>query len=133
MAPRTRKKFYLPSDLQSALISKIKETYLNDVWVYKTHDLCRIGIPDLIICFFGHFLAIELKKPHRNARRVGVHDKPDHIDSDLSPMQTYNIKLINRAGGTAFVARSIPQVMERLEKIRKSLMFFTPPGNESYN
>lgn len=110
------------SQLQVSTINKIKEKYGDDVWIFKTHDLCRVGIPDLILCFFGHFVSIELKRK-QNAQRKGTMD-PRYTDSDASQMQKYNIKKINSAGGSAFIGRTVPEIMERLDKIHQSLKFF---------
>lgn len=116
-------------DLQEKLIANIKETYRENAWIFKTHDQCRVGIPDLIICFYGHFLAIELKRRPRKALRVGdarrkEHRNPELEDKDVTQMQRYNIKKINRAQGSAFVGRDIPKIMEKLEKIRDALLYF---------
>jgi hypothetical protein len=47
--------------------TKFKEKVLKDlgtiknVWVLKTQERSRRGVPDLIICSSGRFIAIELK------------------------------------------------------------------------
>lgn len=110
------------SKLQTLVITKIKEKYGDDVWIFKTHDLCRVGIPDVLLCFYGHFVAIELKKSQR-AQKSGTLD-PRYTDADVSQMQKYNIKKINLAAGSAFVGRNVPAILERLEKIRDSLKLF---------
>ena len=56
------------------------------------------GLPDLIGCFGGRFLAIEVK------RKSGK----------VSPEQEVMIARINRAGGLAFVARDLETVIEKL-------------------
>jgi Holliday junction resolvase len=58
-------------------------------WVLKTwsNGVQREGVPDLLICCNGHFVAVELKN------EVG---RP-------SPLQMWNIKEIRKAGGDAFV------------------------------
>lgn len=57
------------------------------------------GIPDIICCWKGRFIAIEVK--------VGS-NKP-------SKYQECKIKEINRAGGLAFVAYSIDDVINKLD------------------
>lgn len=49
----------------------------------------RSGIPDLIICLKGEFIAVELKNEE---------GKP-------SPLQLYNIDKIKQSGGQAFILR----------------------------
>ena len=56
------------------------------------------GLPDLIGCFGGRFLAIEVKR--KNGK--------------VSPEQEAMIARINRAGGLAFVARDLETVIEKL-------------------
>ena len=59
----------------------------------------RRGIPDILICYMGEFIAIEIK--------VGV-KKP-------SKLQQYEIDKINNAQGEAFVARSLNDVIGFIE------------------
>ncbi|MCZ9313187.1 MAG: VRR-NUC domain-containing protein [Methanocorpusculum sp.] len=47
----------------------------------------KSGIPDLLVCFNGHFLGIEVK---------AANGKP-------SPLQIHNLKLIDKAGGFAIL------------------------------
>ena len=56
------------------------------------------GIPDIIGCFKGRMIGIEIKS------QKGV----------VSEYQREFIDNINRAGGLAFVARSLDEVIERL-------------------
>ncbi len=56
------------------------------------------GISDIIGCYRGRMIAIELKAPK----------------GTLSPAQEEFIRQINEAGGLAFVARSIDDVIEGL-------------------
>jgi hypothetical protein len=56
------------------------------------------GVPDILGCFQGKFLGIEVKT--ENGR--------------LSPEQDRFIKNLNDAGGIAFVARSVDDVIEKL-------------------
>ncbi len=60
------------------------------------------GTPDLIYCYKGRFLAIEVK-----AEEGGV----------TSKLQKRQIKLYRAAGGTAFVASSVKQVKKQLRKL----------------
>lgn len=133
------KAFEYESALQSRLIKVIEEKYKNDVWVFKSHDMIRVGIPDLLICFYGHFVAIELKRALWKRTPTGRHPKgrsllpPGVFDAyrmkeklceDTTPMQRYNIRKINKAGGSAFVGRNISVIMVKLDEIFKSLKLF---------
>lgn len=113
----------LERDLQIKLVKAIKELYGDDVWIFKTHDQVRVGIPDLLLCFYGHFVAIELKRPPRKAERVG--ERKDYGVTyeykDLTELQKYNLRMINRAGGSAFPGRYFNEVMLRLAKIHESV------------
>lgn len=55
-------------------------------WWFKTQMLSLLGIPDIIGCVNGRFVAIELKKSAK--------DKP-------SALQQYVLKTIRKAGGYA--------------------------------
>ena len=56
------------------------------------------GIPDLIICLKGKFVAIELKNE----------------DGKPSALQLYNIKQIKQSGGQAFILR--PSEFEKFKE-----------------
>lgn len=60
-------------------------------WYVKTwsNGVQRAGIPDLIICWKGHFLGVELKA--ENGRP--------------SELQRYEIEQIRKSGGVALVLR----------------------------
>ena len=70
-------------------------------WVYKTHgsSVGRSGIPDLLVCYLGHFFAFEVKndtgRPSNDQKR--------------------NIRVINKRGGTACVVRSRREVQTIIE------------------
>lgn len=88
---------------EKTIENKIKG-YLDAIGAYhiKTHGnmFSKAGTPDIIACVNGVFVAIEVKKPG------GV----------VSALQMANIKLINNAGGTAFVAYSLDDVKRELRK-----------------
>lgn len=60
------------------------------------------GIPDLIGCWRGHFLALEIKLPGR--------------ERTATPLQVRNLQLIERAGGIAGIVTSIDDVKDLLAK-----------------
>jgi Holliday junction resolvase len=82
--------------------------YLNgapDVWHTKIHNAGRgrRGIPDIIACVAGVFLAIEVKGP----------------DGRVSPDQNREIEALNRTGANTIVARRVDDVFEVIERIRR--------------
>lgn len=90
---------------------KIKDYLTNlsrtgNCWFFKVlgNAMQKGGVPDYIICYKGHFLGIELKKP---------------VDSyGLDGRQKIELSKIKRAGG--IIGRGITSV-EELDEIIKSL------------
>ena len=72
--------------------TKFKEQVLKDLkdmpktWVLKTQEIARKGVPDVLICRGGDFIAVELKRDN---------EKP-------TPLQDHVIDSIRQAGGLAF-------------------------------
>lgn len=58
----------------------------------------RPGIADLLVCMNGKFIAIEVKKP----------------GGKLSPLQEQFLQDVRAAGGSAFVAHSVEDVVKEL-------------------
>jgi len=69
---------------------------LPETFVYKSADKFTSGIPDLIICHKGRFVAIELKTKVGKVKRI----------------QQYVIAKIDEAHGVARVCRSLDEVKE---------------------
>lgn len=69
-----------------------------DLWVVKISDRWISGIPDLIVCNKGRFMAFELKT------QKGV----------VSRIQKVTIDRINKAGGFAKVVRSLEDMKQWL-------------------
>lgn len=87
--------------------NKIK-SYLKDLpstWFFKVWGggFQQAGIPDIIACVNGYFVAIEVK---------GENGKP-------SDLQTRNTKLINEANGLAVIVK--PSQFEELKFLLNSL------------
>ncbi|QGH73013.1 MAG: VRR-NUC protein [Siphoviridae sp. ctCJE6] len=89
------------SALTREILRKIRLELGGDVWFYKSSDRFNKGIPDIIMCLRGRFVAIEIKRPC---------EKPTRI-------QEINILQINQSGGVAFVATSVDQVMSVLRSM----------------
>lgn len=60
---------------------------LPNTWFLKTQEVARSGVPDLLMCVAGTFVAIELKTE----------------DGVISKLQEYNLKRIEDTGGVSFV------------------------------
>lgn len=85
-----------------ALLTKSIRQLLNSVGIFAWKEwggpMSTPGVPDIIGCFKGRLIGIEIKS------EKGV----------VSEYQKEFIENINRAGGLAFVARSIEDVIEGL-------------------
>jgi hypothetical protein len=82
-------------------VLKVLAAEFPSAWVYKASDRFISGIPDLIICYKGFFIAIELKTPHNKKRNL---------------LQEYNLERIRNAGGRAAVCRSVDEVRNLLDR-----------------
>ena len=69
-------------------------------FVIKTIVSSRSGLPDLIACYKGNFISIEVKG-----------------ESEVTALQKYNIEQIKKAGGQAIVAYNISEVIDLIENI----------------
>ena len=89
---------------EGTLVSKIKKylikngAYCENIW---GGGFQAAGIPDIIACYKGVFLGIEVKLDY---------NKPSEI-------QKAKLKLINNAGGIGIVAYSIDDVAEVLKEV----------------
>lgn len=86
--------------LESSIQAKIIK-YLNGipgVFCYKASDKFIAGIPDIICCIFGRFVAFEVKRPGSMASNT--HRK----------LQGYIRGKIQKAGGRAYEVSSLDEV-----------------------
>ena len=85
-------------------IQKAIQGYIKSLggYVFKIHGdiFMRSGIPDIICCLKGRFVGIEAKD----------------IGNGPSELQLAHIRQIRKAGGIGFVAYSVEDVKEQLEK-----------------
>lgn len=74
------------------------------VWHFSpvSNGMGRHGIPDIICCWDGKFLAIEVKAPGKRA--------------NTSALQDREIKAIGNAGGTAIVVDDVDQIVDLLTR-----------------
>ena len=84
----------------------LKKEFPN-AWVYKPNDRFTSGIPDIIICNKGDFIAIELKT------EIGK----------LTKLQAYILNNIQMADGYVNVCRTVNEVKRFVERIDKGLEF----------
>jgi hypothetical protein len=62
---------------------------LESSWFFKSQEVAQRGIPDVIMCVKGTFVAIELKKDAK---------------AKIDPLQTWTISKIGATGALALVA-----------------------------
>ena len=77
-----------------------------NIWYVKyfANSFTAVGIPDVLACVNGNFLAIELKAEK----------------GKVSPLQEYNIKEIQHCGGKAIVLR--PSGFDDFKKLIEELL-----------
>lgn len=75
-----------------------------DCWFYKAADRSRSGIPDIIACINGTFVALELKRSEKEK---------------ATPLQLYTLDEINNAGGYQAVAcpENWAEILEALRQL----------------
>lgn len=61
------------------------------------------GVPDIIVCAYGRFIGIECKAPGK--------------EKNTTRNQDHHIQRINEAGGLAFVATSVQDVMAQFASL----------------
>ena len=86
----------LESLIQSKILKHLQQR--PDCWVVKTIQCNQRGGPDLLLCYNGKFIALEVKSDTGRATKI-----------QLAQMQR-----IRAAGGTAEIVRSIEDVKEIL-------------------
>ena len=92
---------------EKAIENKIKQ-YLKtveDLYFFKEHGglYGTAGVPDIICCYKGRFIALEVKAP----------------DGKAKALQDATIRRIIGAGGIARIVRSLEEVKEIIIKFTK--------------
>ena len=86
-------------------VKALIKDYLNTlgVWHFSppANGFGRSGIPDLVCCFQGRFIGIEVKAPGKR--------------TNTTTMQDREIASINAAGGTALVVDDVAQIKHIFE------------------
>ena len=92
---------------EKTIEKRIKEYLktIDDLFYWKVFSgmYCTAGIPDIVICYKGQFIALEVKAP----------------DGKPTALQIETIKKIREAGGVAEVVRSVEEVREIITKFTK--------------
>ncbi len=88
------------SQIQGDIIQDL--TQCQDIYLVKVHSATKSGVPDILLCVMGRFVAFEVKTQK---------GKPTEL-------QLINIKKIRASGGLAFVIRSKEEAMHILTQIR---------------
>lgn len=80
---------------------------LDECFCFKEHggSYGSCGIPDIIICYKGRFIALEVKTEK----------------GKTTALQDFNINKINKSGGTAVVVRSLEDAKNVISKTEESL------------
>lgn len=89
---------------ESKLVKKIQSAFAErGAWGFKYHGgmMSMVGVPDLIYCYKGRFVGVEVKQGN---------GKPSKI-------QLEQIRRIKASGGIAGVVWSVDEALELLERI----------------
>lgn len=83
---------------------------MRGAWLFKVHGhLGQLpGVPDILACFQGRFLAIEVKIPQPL-------NTPKQIEGFIRPAQRRQLEAITRAGGKVLVVTDIGDVIRAVE------------------
>ena len=93
---------------ESAIQKKIKDWLESEgAYVVKVITATKAGVPDLLVCYKGLFIAIEVKTPETK--------------NNVSALQKHNIINIHNANGYAIVAWDLDIVKDLIRKIDDSI------------
>ena len=81
----------------------VKALEAKGAYVVKVVAASKKGVPDILACYKGQFLAIEVKTPLTRA--------------NVSKLQDYNLDKISEAGGQSGVAVDIDDINPLLNRI----------------
>lgn len=103
------KKITTSNNLEGKFRDKVSE-YLksvDDLWFLKTYGnaVQRSGVPDFLVCYYGNFIAIELKRPDGKG--------------ELSPQQEIELNKISNADGWVIVADNMEKITTVIELIKE--------------
>lgn len=87
-------------DIQRKIIKWLES---EGYYVVKVISASKAGIPDILACVKGYFVAIEVKTPSTK--------------TNVSELQKYNLEKVKECGGYSMVAWNIEQVKEFTNEI----------------
>ncbi len=88
----------LESKIQSKILKNLKEL---GIYAHKNITTNKKGIPDIIVCFKGKYLALEVKRPGGKS----------------TELQDFNIIKIRQSGGVAEIVYSWEDVKDILTRM----------------
>lgn len=90
----------LEKDIVNGIMRYLKTVHTCFAWKTHGNQYSRAGIPDIICCINGLFIAFEVKT----------------LTGNTTVLQDVTIRKITAAGGIAVVVRSVDEVKAVLEK-----------------
>ena len=96
----------MPSPLEKDIVNAIKKALTkNGAWVVKTHgSIHTAGLPDLLVCYQGQFIGMEVKRPETR--------------HTVTMRQQAFLDAIEAAGGTSGVVTSVEEALLLLKEAR---------------
>lgn len=98
-----KKEIPLEKEFQKKVLKYLKG--IDSLWCFKSNELSMSGIPDILGCYKGKFIALELKRSDKH---------------HATPLQLYTIAQINDAQGYARVVN--PENWEKIKQELKELV-----------
>lgn len=86
--------------IQRKIIKYLEE---QGAYVVKTISTNKKGTPDILACYKGRFIAVEVKAPGK--------------EYNVSELQAYNLRKINESGGYAIATSSLTNVVSLVKRI----------------
>jgi Holliday junction resolvase len=83
--------------IQSKIIKALEK---EGAYVVKVVSASKKGVPDLLVCFEGRFMGVEVKRPSTK--------------NNTSELQKYNLECITNSGGLAIVATCVEDVLNAI-------------------
>ena len=98
---------------RSQVIDKIMKWAAREPKTYavKVHSdsFQGAGIPDILMCYHGLFVAVEAKNP---------------AGGRLSKLQKHQLELINKAGGLGIVCCGVDELIQKIKEMERCLKEF---------
>lgn len=95
--------------MKESVLQKKTIEYLTseNAYVVKVVVASKDGVADLLVCFKGLFLALECKAPGKL--------------NEVSPLQSYNISEVKKAGGISLAFDSLDTIKGLICKLKQDL------------